>query len=144
MNAAEQESKLLGDEDTVNALLERHQKFKKELESKATRADFVRRSAQQMLARCDHESPQVQEELVEFNRLWADVEQLAARRDSALADALAIAKQFGALTRTFLDAAARFERELNQFGSSGTTISESAPLVLLHIVMCRVYKCNRT
>ena len=87
-----------------------------------------------MLARCDHESPQVQEELVEFNRLWADVEQLAARRDCSLADALAIAKRFGELTRTFLHAAARFERELNQFNSSGSTISESVALVFLYRV----------
>lgn len=119
----------MGDEDTVNALLERHNKFKKELEAKATRADFVRSSAQQMLARCEHDSPLLQEELVEFNRLWADVEQLVARRDSLLADALAIAKQFGQLTRGFLDAAAHFERALNQFGSSGSAIAENAASV---------------
>lgn len=110
-------------------LLDRHNKFKQELRSKATRADFVRRSAQQMLARCDSESPLVQEELVEFNRLWADVEQLVARRDSVLADAHALAKQFGLLTRGFLDAAARFERGLGQFGSSDSTIAANAALV---------------
>nr|XP_024217733.1 dystonin isoform X10 [Halyomorpha halys] len=86
-----QETRIYGDLDTVQNLIEQHKVLEEELRNRSTQMESLERSGRELSERAD--STGLKTQLIELNKLWTTVVNLASDRSTALKAALKHAEE---------------------------------------------------
>ncbi|CAH1393332.1 unnamed protein product [Nezara viridula] len=86
-----QETRIYGDLDTVQNLIEQHKVLEEELRNRSTQMESLERSGRELSERAD--STGLKAQLIELNKLWTTVVNLASDRSTALKAALKHAEE---------------------------------------------------